>query len=506
MKKYSLLLLLAMGCGESKTEDKVINLDDISVKVDSCILKSGSIQGSEGILSYAERTELLLYAKAAPVFFERKPEFSPSNSKRVNKLRKAISESENPWAIIDKLTPELKYKQKENREIFLKEGYLYTDNKHEAYALAQLMKPDYLFSEPKFYVTRGSITMEASKKKAGYFYSDGPLKGQRVTVILFDLLTLESPKEFLHIDLQSIKLSLGAEKVFPASINKDYVVANVFYETSTLLYVFKRDGAKLSVDCHDKMTFTKTDYSGLQNLKTGILGLVDERMPFDEPIHEYGLQLDGRLRPKWKAAYRNKKTYFVYNGDKYYVFDSKGNPNVPEVCVDFLVDAMDRSAGTWFQPKGEKPKRSVGTFDSTVYESDFALRNVNGFTSFVQSNPSWFEVTTYNDKIELSSKDFYKSIVKKDLLPGDIVFIKGKTPWDPNEEHSHSFFIFENDPISGLPITVAGNAGPASLRPWEIERKRTPQRYIFMKVRPKPEFLNILSKDKNIETGTLIIR
>ena len=86
---------------------------------------------------------------------------------------------------------------------------------------------------------------------------------------------------------------------------------------------------------------------------------------------------------------------------------------------------------------------------------------------------------------------FFRWLEKKvdHFEPGDIVFIRGMTPWDEFDEHSHSFFVFETDPVSGVPIAIAGNAGPANLWSWETEARRTPNRTVRDRIRPKLSWL-----------------
>ena len=42
------------------------------------------------------------------------------------------------------------------------------------------------------------------------------------------------------------------------------------------------------------------------------------------------------------------------------VFDAAGKPWPPEVCVDFVRDSFERTAGTWFTPRGLPLRRDRG--------------------------------------------------------------------------------------------------------------------------------------------------
>jgi hypothetical protein len=95
----------------------------------------------------------------------------------------------------------------------------------------------------------------------------------------------------------------------------------------------------------------------------------------------------------------------------------------------------------------------------------------------------------------------FLSLRVSEFQPGDIVVIRGRTPWDAKEMHYHSFFVYENDPISGLPLALVGNAGRPSVRYWEVEARRTPEREVWHRVRPSTRWLkSIIADDMVIPT------
>jgi hypothetical protein len=79
------------------------------------------------------------------------------------------------------------------------------------------------------------------------------------------------------------------------------------------------------------------------------------------------------------------------------------------------------------------------------------------------------------------------------FVPGDIVVIRGYAPWDkpwqPKVMHFHSFFVYETDPVTGFPLVLAGNPGTPLLQTWQFEAFRTPERSIWFRIRPRPEWL-----------------
>jgi len=218
-----------------------------------------------------------------------------------------------------------------------------------------------------------------------------------------------------------------------------------------------------------------------------MLAELDEALPFDEPLHEYGFQLDGTLRRRWMTAYMHRHDSYAFNGDRYQVFDTLGRPLAPEVCVDFLTDTLERATGTWFRPRGEAPGRRIGNLDfDALAEKRTEMRRVPGFVAFAKSRPDWFEVKDDTSHIELGDREAFFGYLADnvdDFAPGDAVLIKGKTPWDPVHVHFHSFFVYESDPVTGMPLVIVGNAGRPSLRSWETEVRRTPERSILHRIR-----------------------
>jgi hypothetical protein len=122
---------------------------------------------------------------------------------------------------------------------------------------------------------------------------------------------------------------------------------------------------------------------------------MDDALPFDEPKHEVG-QEDGKLRPRWQHAYEAGKFAYEYRGDDYPVFNAHGQPLVPEVCVDFLLDTIERAGGTWWRDRGQTRERSVGRIDFNIFDREH-LRRIPEFVEFVREHPEWFELMEVPD-------------------------------------------------------------------------------------------------------------
>lgn len=218
----------------------------------------------------------------------------------------------------------------------------------------------------------------------------------------------------------------------------------------------------------------------------------EEMLPFDEPRHEGGEQLDGKLRDEWiRAYYRHKQTY-EFNGDKYYTMH-KGKPFVPQVCVDFVIDTLDRTSGTWYAASLRYPHRTKGRMDfrSMLIDSGYNVRSVNDVIKYFRDNPHHFDVlfegqsaytTSQTKQLQLMFKSFNVGV-------GDIVFIKGRAPWDHGREvHWHSFFITGLNE-EGFVEKVTGNPIYPVERTLKVEGNRTPKRRVVAIVRLTDELL-----------------
>jgi hypothetical protein len=466
------------------------------------VLKQPEVPGAPAI--EAERGVLLARTKAEPVLFKQRPEYSKEPVPLVLQgYRKMLGEG-NPYGTVSRILEESEGFPQRARDALLKDGYLYAENPELAYALVSLVQPNQLFGHDRIWIQRGENVLHAEKRHGRFYYVDGPLEGERVRLLLFDRAGGgDEPPAPLHLDLRALRYRLHFDRMQIRRVTDDHVVANLHYGKWWVPTVLKTDGAHVSLDCEALAPNLRDEVEAyraagerrqraVQTLRRAMLAELDEALPFDEPLHEYGFQLDGSLRTKWLAAYLHRRDKFAYNGDEYRVFDPKGRPLAPQVCIDFLTDTLERTSGTWYVPRGDTPHRQIGKLDfDTMGVDRQELRRVPGFVGFAKSHPDWFDVKD-GEEIELGNRTaFFKYLGEHldDFAPGDAVLIKGKTPWDPNHVHFHSFFIYESDPVTGMPLVLVGNAGRPSLRSWETEVRRTPKRMLLHRIRPKTEWL-----------------
>ena len=459
----------------------------------------------------ARRGELLARAKAEPVLFVETPEYDKhEQTLSVEGYRGLLKKASAPWATVQRLLTEFKGRPQPARAALLRDGYLYADDPEVAYALVSLVKPQHLFGHDRIWIQRGDQTHFAERRGDRYHYVDGPLEGQPLRLLHLDRVGHDAPPaRALHRDLRSLMYRLDFEQMSVRHVTHDAIVANLRYGRLWVPTVLSTRGARVDFECEvltpklrdeveQAKRETKRRQRAVQGLRLAMLAQVDEGLPFDEPHHEYGHQFDGKLRSNWHWAYLTRRSSYAFNGDLYFVYDAKGRPLVPQVCIDFLTDTFERMSGTWWNGRGSLPKRVIGKLDFNKLLDEGqrdALRQVPAFLDFARKNGEWFE--TYDAPpehtwVRMGRADrFYRYLEEHadDFQPGDIVVIRGKTPWDARYLHYHSFFVYERDPVTGMPLIVVGNAGKPSLRSWETEARRTPRRSIHHRVRPRVEWL-----------------
>jgi hypothetical protein len=491
----------------SPPEEAVEPVDEL-LKREHCealrteILGKTGLPGAPGL--EARRGELFARVKSEPVFFVETPQSDPQIGPTSRVFRDKLLKTDHPWDVLSQYVPRIQYRPDIGREMLLRDGYLYAEDPELAFALVQQLGVHHLFNAEEVWIQRGDQTLHARRKGVDkYVYIDGPTPGEPVRLLLLDRVGVGKAPPALHRDLRSLRYRLHFDRIQVEHITHDHLLAVLRYGRAHVRAVLKTEGSRVELGCQIVEPAARAEYERArdrnarhqrvtQALRDVMLSQVDEGLPFDEPMHEIGQQ-DGQLRLAWRRAYFDGMRRFRFNGEMYRVFDSKGRPQVPQVCVDFLTDTLERTSGTWFKKQGEEPGRHEGLFDFERLEG-VTMRRVPGFLEFAANHPEWFEVhtTTERERIEFAQKNrFYRELVSKadDYTVGDIIMIRGYTPWDPLIMHYHSFFVFEKDPVTGTPIAVVGNAGSPAIRTWEIELRRTPKRSIHHRIRPKLEWL-----------------
>lgn len=454
-----------------------------------------------------QRAETVARAKGEPVVFVRAPVHAPTNSSIIRGYQRVLRDSRFPWDLLEQIQDRFRYAPRIGRQVLLRDGYLYAENPDLAWSLWEKVRLEHLFDEPGLWIERGgSVLRVVRDPKRGYLYADGPDQGQPARLLLFDRVGLEGePRPApLHRDLRTLAHELGFERMKLAKVTEQRLLVELRYGEQWVRTVLSSHGARVERECEivpdasrAALERTRTTLAQRQRvlaaLRAAMLAQVREELAFDEPKTEWGQQ-DGHLRRHWEKAYLRGEDGYLFNADRYPVFTKDGQPAPPQVCVDFITETLERASGTWWRPRGQQPGRDQGLLDFDALLSG-SRRQVTSFIQLTASDPERFEHELLPSPKRLPylfKRQFYAHLRREAdrYAPGDIVIIRGYAPWDHyNVPHYHAFFVYESDPVTGVPILLAGNAGKPRVQSWEPVMSRTPQRSIHYRIRPKLEWL-----------------
>jgi hypothetical protein len=483
-----------------------------------------STPGLPGVPSLdAGRGRLLLFAKAEPTHFVQKPELDQSVTKAARSLRSMLQRTSSPWSMVQQLSKNFAFNTELGRSVLLREGYLYAEKPELAFALVDLVSAQLLFNDKRIWIHRGDRVLHAERTRTGHYaYVDGPEQGQRVRLLLFDRIGNGEPPQPLHRDFRSLRHRLGFDRAKVVHQTELTTVADLRYGSVWVRTLLRAEGARLDLDCEAPnpeaepiMTQRRVEHARLTRvldpLRLAMVNSVEEGLPFDEPRTEYGQQ-DGQLRNVWLRAYEAGRSQFEFQDDLYSVFNNRGQPLVPQVCVDFIFDTFERAGGTWWRDRGEKRERILGKFLFADH-TDVNLRRATSILDLAKSRPDWLTVRELPERERIAFKygqqlSDYLTENADEYQPGDIVLIRGYAPWDkpwkPKIMHFHSFFLYESDPMTGMPIALAGNPGRPLLQTWQFEAFRTPDRSIWYRIRPNVAFLEQVVKFNSTESSAAL--
>jgi hypothetical protein len=453
----------------------------------------------------ARRAELVARAKGESVLFLETPTAGKASSPLVEKLRQSLFGAKVAWQGLNAVTRGKRTPQ-ELREILLTDGYLYAETPELASLLASGIVLSQLFTEPELELVRGSRTHRLLRRKTDYVFAEGPEEGQLARLWLFDRVSVhgETLGPARHVSFTDLRERLGATSIAIERLTAEAVAARLRYAELEIPAVLAIKEGRLELECeavpaaqNNQIAVVRSEArrrsAVLTYLRRAIDEQVEEGLPFDEPKTEEGQQ-DGKLRQEWRQAYRNGRAQFEFNGDQYPVFDSRGRPRSPQVCVDFITDTLERMSGTHFGGRAEPRERTVGKLDFDTIDIE-NRRSVEQLIAFAEAHPDWFEVLAIpeSERIIFGNRSaFFQRLYDRraDFRPGDIVAILG--PRDDERLHYHSFFIVADDPVTGMPTWLASNAGRPRIRTWEGEMQNAPRRAIMARIRPRTEWLESL--------------
>jgi hypothetical protein len=465
------------------------------------VLAEPAVPGAPGY--DARRADVLVRGKAEPVLFLDTPQFAEERSAEAQITSQQILEAPSPGWGLTRIYRNLARRPALLRELLLRQGYLYAESPSLAAALVEHVELAHLFDAPSVLIHRGAQRLRAVRGDRGvYVYDDGPERGARARVLLFDRLWPEGqdPGPPLHVELRTAQVLAGFDRMRIAHLTQTAIVADLRYGGRYARGLFRIVDARAELACEllppdsaEEIGFSRAvahrRQRVLETKRAAILSQIEEALPFDEPLTEEGQQ-DGNLRPAWIWAYQKGWDSYQFNEDRYMVFDRSGRPKVPQVCIDFITDTLERASGTWWRGRDEQRERMLGKLDfGTLIDN---RRSVERFVRFARAYPEWFDSYDLRTEERIPFRDrerFFGHLRERSdsYQPGDIVVIHGLR--DDGEFHYHSFWIYDADPVTGMPTLVASNAGRPRIRTWEFEMRNAPRRSIRHRIRPRLQWL-----------------
>jgi hypothetical protein len=447
---------------------------------------------------------LLGRARGEPVVFWRAPRFDPEHASAEGRaLRADLSSNPHPAPAFERALERIRKKPELAREVFLTEDYLYTESPELAALYVNYLALGLLFREPEILLTRGREQWTLVRHHGDYEFKDGPERGRRASLLLFDRISLPkaAPAPALHADLRAVAALTLADEIRLDRLTQSGALAALRFGSEWVPAVFTRSANSFQLSCEvltaerapaiaETRALAKRRARVVDVLSRVVESEVEEGLPFDEPKTEEGQQ-DGQLRPAWRRAYLDGRERYTFNDDEYWVFDGRGRPHVPQVCIDFVMDTLERASGAWFRARGEHRELVPGRLNFDTFSLD-NRRSVETFVAFTAAHPEWFDVSETPPEARIAFRDraaFFADIYahRDEYRPFDIVTIFGLR--SDGKLHSHSFFVADRDPVTGMPIAVAANAGRPRVRSWENEMQNAPQRAIRAHIRPKLRWL-----------------
>ena len=469
----------------------------------------------------ADRVELVGRPRGTPLLWKRVPAVQRDAPAAATAAIARLEHAERPLALVKGLVRRHGRSPETLRAIFLREGYVYAERSELALALVETVRITHLFREEVVYLLRGQSVHKLRRAERTrylperYVYEDGPMRGAAAELLLGDRFATdraEVERAPAALDLVAAAGEAGFDRLRVKHLAEAGLVAELRYGGAWLTAAVELDGPRLRVACfegapealaarEEAFDATAGMREALSKIRATVRAEVQEEPRFDEPRDEPdGEQQDGALRREWRRAYQKGLRRYTVGDSVYDVYDAEGRAVPPQVCVDFITDTWERASGTWYKPlpaaQGDErpkpaPERVLGGIDFDKLDLE-NRRSVAELASFARRHPEMFEVLDLpqEERIPFTRRaELFAYLARRgdDFAPGDVLVIFGVK--NDGKPHYHSVMIVEQDPITGVPSLVAGNAGRPREQTLEGVMARSPKRSIKHRIRPKPSWL-----------------
>ena len=458
-----------------------------------------------GAPSYdAHRPAFLGRARGEPVVFVRAPALAESPTGAAAKVAKLQYDREPPGLRVAKLRDRLKSDKPALRALTLREGYFFADDPDDLFTMVEKVSLPDLFDVPTLFLSRRGETSRlergGTQREPAYVYVDGSSKGRSAQLLFGDRISdseagLEHP---LTRDVAMLSDEEGFERMHIDHLGEETTLATLSFGETEAKAVLETKGARWKVAClaepkatreltarHAASTAPRRE--SLRALRSTVTELVFEALPFDRPRGVTGPDRDGELRPFWASAYLHGQQAFEHDDETYMVFRADGRPNPPMVCVDFVLESFERTSGSWFSSRGEKPHRSEGRLSFDSHGAD-RPRGVVALGKFGEDHPDLFEIRRFSgdERTPFGKREAFFDFLTQhaDLFQaGDILSIQGLKRDD--RVHQHAILLEATDPLTGFPYALADQMRLPRRRTWEGIMAEAPKRSLYYRLRPE---------------------
>lgn len=400
------------------------------------------------------------------------------------------------------------------RRIVLRDGVFYFEDSRTARWAADNLSLRDLFDEERIVLERAGERFDLERGRGGhYYYADPELDDYRARLFLFDRVGL--PDELAST--ASYQLSVLREHLGLDHVAVDAEDANGRPVRAAFLSGETFNGRLARVD-HGEVSIgiiadaemlvsvleqSRAHATVIYGLRDVTFEMVREDLFFDEPTIEFGQQ-DGIMRLAFMEAYEQGESEYTVNKVTYDVYDDEGRPRPPQVCIDYITDTVERYAGRWWPDANTgATSRTEGLINIRDY---MTYRQVRRLVSLAEEHPEVASAVSFDSSDLVSYEDsdaFFDNLWtnRDDFRIADVVVIYGLR--NDGRNHYHSFYVYDTDPMYGMPITLTDQAGHARIRTWHRIMSDAPLRSIHHRVRWNPDW--VLNPTEVIENTSIEI-
>ncbi|MFO8073063.1 MAG: hypothetical protein R6V85_14425 [Polyangia bacterium] len=437
--------------------------------------------------------EISIRTRAAPFLFLERPEPPPRDSE-AGRIRRALVEERFPDRALRRLLRRSRDDRELLRRVVLCDGYLYSERPALARALVARIELDDLFDRDEIFMHERGELRRLTRRGDDYVDAEGV----RQSIVLGDRVAADPARleEPLHLDLGAVRRETGAQRVVPLRFEPGRAgVRLVFpdgYEAEALI---EADGPRTRVVCISgsarRLESARRDarrfWRWIDRIRDAAESMVEDRPGFDEPVDEpEGEQEDGELRHEWLKAYYRGRRHFVFRQEEYRVYNYRGRPTPPQVCIDFIFDTLERASGRWFEGRRKRPGLSPGFVDFSSLEGLQRRQTPSAleYAALPETPIERFDVPPDLRVPFRQGQRFAKAVarISDRIREGDVLVIHGLREEDM-ELHYHTVLVLRCDPLTGVPTLVAGNAGRPRIRSLAAAMRSAPRRMIKHRLR-----------------------